>query len=64
MAYAHGDWEFDLFDKARRFIRDAVIDDPTMPDAKIREAKEMCELFSYLLEGMEDDYFEFEFPEK
>jgi hypothetical protein len=52
VAYAHGDWEFDLFRRTREFVRLHAVasKDPN----SIHEAKEICEQFTNLIEDIWD----------
>jgi len=48
MAYAHGDWEFDLFRQTREFVRRHAI--CSGEAAEIAEAREICAQFTHLIE--------------
>jgi len=48
MAYAHGDWEFELFKKIREFVRRHAI--VCGEPAEVAEAREICMQLTHLIE--------------
>jgi hypothetical protein len=50
MAYGHGEWEFELFDRTRRLLRDAVMINKA-DDAAVKEAREICDSLTYLCDS-------------
>ena len=47
MPYGHGQWEYELFEEARDFIRMGALE---QKDESIKKhAEEMCKLFTHLI---------------